>query len=220
MLKCLGEFNTESATSSKSEQYFFNVVAFYHRAMLAECLASQKLRGIEGQDIEESRQNSLGEESCPPINAPWNKLVNAEASTSCEEQTYEISELSQSGECAFKNLSIHCQAMSKTDFGSGKTTDFADEENSCGEPDGKLNERAFKDVYRVALVCSTVLLSDIHAEFQKVNGKYDDDDEYTKDKDDSRGKTEGKISLSVCISIYLFICFVTNKKIIKIKVTR
>lgn len=200
MVKCLSESYRES-TTSMVDQYFCNIMAFYYRALLTDTLASQKLKMKQKYRLEESHQKGFSEDTvqCPSTNTKEsnNRLLNVSNVTSNEGQNSEnIESLHKSDEDSQE--CSNAQSVSGLDFASTKR--HAEREDNS-TPDEKQQESSFKEIHRIALVCSTVLLSDIHAQLQTFNGNiktYVSEGGYVQDGC-SAEKTEKEISLSVCI---------------------
>lgn len=181
----------EKGTSSIGDQYFCHIMAFYYRAMLSEYLSDEKLRTTH--DFEESEQNSVTKDTgeCSAANTiqPNNTILNTDDTfTSCNERT--------NSENAESSTSTTVQPESKLD--SGLNRHHERENNNVSR---KMKESSFRDLYRICLVCSTVLLSDIYAQFQKQDKDIKNyvPEEHAQDREDSGARTEVEISLSVCI---------------------
>ncbi len=125
MVKCLSKPD-EKSTSSMTDQYFSNIMAFYYRAMLAECLASEKLRMKHG--FEESLQNSVSNDA-------------GECSSSNKMEPSNGISKTDDGTCTSCNESSSVQSVSKEVFGSSTTMDHAEEENNVS---GKLEGTSFQ----------------------------------------------------------------------------
>ena len=203
MIQSLSELDKKD-TSSMGDQYFCNVMAFYYKAMLAEYLSDEKLRRT--RDSEESEQSSVtkGAGECSAANAiePNNTILNMnDTITSWNEGTN--SENEERSRC------VNVQPESKLD--SGPSRHHETENNNVSR---KMKESSFKDLYRIGLVCSTVLLSDVYAQFQKQENdikKYFPE-EHMQEREDSRAKTDLEILLSVCIQeklcIFSLLCYI------------
>ena len=203
MIQSLSELDKKD-TSSMGDQYFCNVMAFYYKAMLAEYLSDEKLRRT--RDSEESEQSSVTKDAgeCSAANAiePNNTILNMnDTITSWNEGTN--SENEERSRC------VNVQPESKLD--SGPSRHHETENNNVSR---KMKESSFKDLYRIGLVCSTVLLSDVYAQFQKQESdikKYFPE-EHMQEREDSRAKTDLEILLSVCIQeklcIFSLLCYI------------
>lgn len=201
MIQRLSESDRKS-TSSMTDQYFCNIMAFYYRAIVTEYLASEKSKTKHG--LEESPQHSIGNDAgeCSSANTMEsnNRVLSMDDTfTSCNEGTNsENPERPQSTEYSLESSNV--QSVSEVDFGSNTTKDRAEGENN--NVSKKLEETSiYREIYRIGLVCSTVLLSDIHAQYQKLNSNIKhyvpEKDEHLQDGEDSGIKSELEISLSV-----------------------
>ena len=171
-------------TSSMGDQCFSNIMAFYYRAMLTKYLSDEKRRTTH--DFEGSEQNCVtkntGECSAANTIEHNNEIVNTDGTfTSCNEETNPT--------YVQHSRSVIVQTESELDSGVSRLHE------------GEMKETSFIDLYRIGLVCSTVLLSDIYAKFQKHKNDIEKDvpNEHLKDREDSGPKTEIEISLSVCM---------------------
>lgn len=200
MIQRLSESDRKS-TSSMTDQYFCNIMAFYYRAIVTEYLASEKSKTKHG--LEESPQHSIGNDAgeCSSANTMEsnNRVLSMDDTfTSCNEGTNsENPERPQSTEYSLESSNV--QSVSEVDFGSNTTKDRAEGENN--NLSKKFEETSiYREIYRIGLVCSTVLLSDIHAQFQKLNSNIKhvpEKDDHLQDGEDCGIKSELEISLSV-----------------------
>ena len=188
MIKRLSKSDVKS-TSYVTDQYFSNIMAFYYRAILSEHLASEELRKSNKESLQNSVANDSGECTSLKTLEPSIAVSNIDdIVTSCGEGTIAMNpDQSQSADSSSNNSSV--QSTLKDDCGSTTTKDNAERENNISR---KLEETSFQEIYRIGLVCSTVLLSDVYAQFQALNDDLED-------RDDSDRKTDLEMSLSVRI---------------------
>ena len=206
MIKCLSGSAVENR-SSVIDQSFFNVMAFYYRAMLTDTLNSQRLNTREKYDLDGSQQNSFSQDLVenPSTNRtmePNTGLVNTNGAYSCEKQNSEDD--GQSTECFLESSSVG--TMPKMDLDSSKTGDHDEGTVNLKIPEKVVIKNIFNEIYQIALACSTVLLSDIYSQLQKNNGNVEtnvseEDEHLERDRKESREETKVVTVLSVSNSL-------------------
>ncbi|XP_028403768.1 gem-associated protein 5-like [Dendronephthya gigantea] len=162
MIKCLSGAAAENR-SRVIDQSFFNVMAFYYRAMLADIL-----------NCHESQQNCFSKDSVEEPSAnqtmePKTGLVDTNGVYSGKKQNPE--NVGQSSECFLASSGVG--TMPKVDFGSSKIEDPEKETIDLKTPENVVIKNMFKEIYQIASACSTVLLSDIYSQFQKNNEHFE-----------------------------------------------
>ena len=201
MIKRLSKSHGESSLDM-TDQYFCNIMAFYHRAILSERLASEKLRENHEESVQSCAESDTGEcSSSSNAMEPGILVSNVDdVGTSCSEGAIsENADQPQFTDCSVNNSSI--VHSTKDDYGSSAARDHTEKENS-----NISSKTSFQEIYRIGLVCCAVLLSDIYAQFQTLN-KDIKKGEHLQDGDDSGQKTELEITLSVCIHIISRCCY-------------
>ena len=190
MIKRLSKSHGESSLDI-TDQYFCNIMAFYHRAILSELLASEKLRENDEESVQSCAENNTAEcSSSSNTMAPGNLVSNEDdVRTSCSDGAIsENADQPQFTDCSLNHSSV--TQSTKDDYCSSAARDHTQKENS-----NISTKTSFQEIYRIGLVCSTVLLSDIYAQFQTLN-KDIKNGEHLQYGDDSGQKTELEISLS------------------------
>lgn len=183
MIKGLAQLEIKSR-SRMTDQYFCNVMAFYYRAMLSEYLADEKLKRKSGlvasaqngvaNDVGECSSRSTAESEDSPLIAHDNIATN---------------------ERSFATSNVFSEVLVNLD------SCVADEKQPK-IASSKLRETSIRDVYRIALVCSTILLSDIYAKFQRANDniKHCLAGKVKRSQDGVRSEVEAELEVSLSVS--------------------